>query len=212
MHIYVIASLYKASPAKWLGIIRELQGGKEISLAQYAPLRRAIVAEMERFGTGKSILVQGLSLRKRSPVQETIAVKSKIAFNNFLELKPQLGVLKQSYLSRSYNPSPVPWKGGTIEGRFHFSVMSPKNGEKQVYLYASDWPDEKRDAFIELLTIIASIRHSTTREQILFVDLLQSKIIPPKRNYKKMRGDLKQTMELLFEMEKMFAVRHEDES
>jgi hypothetical protein len=198
MHIYLISRLHGKTPTTWERTLRELEKARSVMLAQYAPLRHAILQEVTHTGSGQQVLDRGLAGMSTKPGQQTVVRKSQDAFDVFCVLvKPRVKSLVEDYLRPSYAPAPVQFAGEDLEGRFHAAIDDEEGTRRHVYLHAASWTEEEVIAFVELLSIVAEQRHGSAREAVWFVDLTRGRIVYPPKNYKRLRQGLGKTVALL---------------
>lgn len=199
MHISVISELYKVSPAKWLAHLQALDEAKSVMVSLYAPLRLAIIAELNTRGAGKKALEKYLEVRGGSKLMRSVATTSRHAFARFVEdALPQIKALDADFLVPSYRPLNVMWEGFELQGKFHFSYVDVDRKVRFAYVNAAAWGDEKKTAFIELLTIIGEKRYSIKREQVVLIDLVGDQTFRvPKKTHSRIREELKKTLELM---------------
>jgi len=198
MHIYVVSRLFGKTPAAWEGTLQQLEKARPVMLAQYAPLRNAVVGELRHTGSGQAILDRGLSGMAATRSQLTIARKSQEAFEDCCGLlKPVVRRVLADYLRPDYAPTPVAFAGELLSGRFHATVEDTGGDARHLYIQAASWSDDETKAFRELLAILAEERHGSPRSAVWFVDLGRGEISRLPAAYKRLRSDLEKTVKLM---------------
>lgn len=198
MHIYQVSSVFRTGPATWNRILDELERDRRQMLFPYQPLREALVLEMGEPGAGARHLNRCFRAPAKNKSEETTRARSRDGLNRFCtDIRPKLGPLRQNFMSRGAREPMAQWEGFELTGGFHFSAEDLKGTECFLYVHPADWPKERCEAQLELLTILAEQRYAATRKQSWFVDLGAGQIIPPPQRFTKLRNELKQTMRLL---------------
>lgn len=213
MHISVVSELYKVTPAKWLDHINALDQAKTVMVSLYAPLRQAILAELSEGGTGKQTLERYLSTRKSTALLKSVGKRSRTAFDRFLlDVRPEITALDENLLSvRDQSPS-VYWESFELSGRFHFSYYDADKVLNYAYVNAADWAAPKKEAYLELLAIIAERRYSAKRQQVVLIDLMgKSALWRPNKTFKSTRRELARTLDLLDKLRKISKIAFEEE-
>lgn len=196
MHIYQISRLYQRPVGKWLNILKSVDARKDFMPKQYIHLRLAIVAEVNRYGSGKPILDAGLALESKAKNHKTICDNCRKAFGNFCnQVSGEIESLSENYLLPTYRPDPIEFEGHPITGKFHFSATCKKGNLIYAHLHPSRWTKDETESYLEILTIIAEKRHGLTRENVWFIDLQKGEVIRPKASYVTVRRQLKETMD-----------------
>lgn len=200
MNIHAVSKLVRRPPSLWMSTLRSMERGREIMRSHYAPLREAIVAELERPGSGEERLHTAWEQvpEPLTPSQASVRRRSFAAFHTFLDVfRPRIARLLESYLGEDYQPEPVEFRGHKLEGRFHMAVETPRGETRYVYLHASEWSREQIDAFLELLAVIAEKRHGADRSAVWFFDLPTGELLTPRKTFRKTRKDLEKVVSLL---------------
>lgn len=200
MNIHAVSKLVRRPPSLWMSTLRNMERGRDFMRSHYAPLREAIVAELQRPGTGEELLHTAWEQMPGPPIpsQTSVHNRSVAAFHAFLDFfRPAIGRLVESYVSEDYQPEPVEFCGHQLEGRFHLAVETPRGETKYVYLHASEWSSEQIEAFLELLVVIAEKRHGADRSAVWFFDLPTGEIVKPRKTFRKTRKDLEKVVTLL---------------
>ena len=199
-HIYVTSRAVDASLA-WLEThLQRLEEGRTDMGLAYAPLRRALIAEIRNPRSGRTVLEAGLVPLQNSTRSQTVISKSRLALKHFrAHVRPQLGVLTADWVNKR-QPA-TDFAGCELTGGFHFRTTDTKGSPLLVYCHASDWKPGETEAFIELLAIVAEHREGLPRSSVYFYDLVKQERVLPKLSYKRARAKIEKTVQLLARME-----------
>lgn len=206
MHIYEIAKLYSGTPGDWRRMIRELREGKKFMQRFYRPFREAAVAELKRPGTGRMTLDRFINALKESELDKGIDKKNRSAFRRFLrDARLQIGEVSQDLIHVGRKArTPVLIDGTAVSGDGHVLAYDANADLRVVHLHASTWKEPMRQAYVELLAMIAELRHGLTRESVLFLDVMTGEVTRPATRYKRLRQGLVQTIKLIGDIQDLF--------
>jgi hypothetical protein len=194
VHIQVLSRLFRREAPAWEAEIKAAADGRDVMWSLYRGLRRAISAEMNVSGSGPETLERFLRRLASTPSNDTVRRKSRAALDLFeREILPHILLVEQDFVADEIQFAPVQFGGVLLKGGFHALLSYRDLRPKLVYFHASEWTENQTQSFVELLTIIAEDRHGMSREDVLFLDLAQNKVIKPAVRFERLRRELIKT-------------------
>lgn len=203
IHIYLVSRLYRRNPTAWVSMIRQLEQDRDIMRSCYAPLRAALNFEIRKPGMGQRVLEHRLKKLSRMKHCERIVKLSRGAFSVFQDkFLADLASIESDFVNGQPITNVFEFAGQKLTGGFHAKVTTVSGDVQYLYFYSSQWNEDQRTAFVELLAILGESVYGATRDQIIFVDLQTAEIVRPQRFYKRLRSELEATVSLLVRVRK----------
>jgi len=181
IHIYPLSRLAGAQAGRWERMLRELEAKEDLLFRYYQPVREGAVKLAASGGQKRDHIYEELTRQSgqviHSPNQNPIK-DNQARFVTFEQaFLPKIRRFKCSLL-RAPQVNGTPFGGLILKGLPHMIVGDRRGRDRFVYLYPSDWDDEDRDAYLELLTIIIEVQYGAAAKDLWCMGLKDGRSVP----------------------------------
>ena len=183
-----MSQLYRTDASRWMAMVRELESASGPMLAYYAPFVAGCNAELRQAGGGLGVMTWGQRDFGSNPTSLAVIQHSKDSLAHMArawrdEFPELIGEIPERAAGYRY----VDFRGHRLKGGFHARAADKKGNEVLLYYHASDWKPEALKAHVELLTIVAEVRHGMPRESIRVLDFRERAILTPPKTFVALR-------------------------
>lgn len=168
---FEISQLHDKAARDWLRLIKELDDEKRFRAREYAPLRKAIVAELHSPGTGQTVLeaeLLGYSAGKATASMTTVMLEG---FTKFLS-GPRKHILEIKEDFVNY-PAPIHVRiePGEVRVTPHAMISHRRHGHCGLFAHASRYSESELAALQEILLMAMEQKYPAEQCQLLWLDV-----------------------------------------